>query len=266
MKRHRSGWSRLVRSRKRPRSGGIVESLAEHVAQGRGLGAGRMRSLERLVELLRVAEQDEVTSRRGDGDRVGERQLPRLVDHEDVDRRGELGPRPQPGGSADDVHLAGSERIEKVPVISVWLGRVGGAIAVRVRLLADRDRDLVGGRPRCDRVEQVADDAMAVGSDADLPAEPDQLDDDLRAEIGLARARRALDGQAVAVQSGRPGASRPRAPSLPAGAGPPRSRLVAAGASAALAPRRDAPGASMPCPATHSPTRSRLSLSDFAST
>ena len=59
---------------------------AEDVRQGRPLGARRVRSLERLVELLRVAEQDEAVRGRRDRDDVGQRDLAGLVHEQDVDR------------------------------------------------------------------------------------------------------------------------------------------------------------------------------------
>ena len=49
-----------MRSRKRPRSGGTVALVAEQVPQHRGAAAGRVRALDHLGELLRVADEDDV--------------------------------------------------------------------------------------------------------------------------------------------------------------------------------------------------------------
>ena len=60
--------------------------LAEQVLQHRGAGALGMRALRDLGELQRIAEQDHVARRRAHRQRVGERHLPGLVDHERVDQ------------------------------------------------------------------------------------------------------------------------------------------------------------------------------------
>ena len=67
---------------------------AEDVAERRGGGAGRVHALLRLVELLRVTEEDEPLRGRGGGEHVGERHLPRLVHEEDVDRSDRTASRP----------------------------------------------------------------------------------------------------------------------------------------------------------------------------
>ena len=73
-------------------SGGIVACVAEQVLEHRRAGARRMRALRDLGELQRVAEQDDVARGRAHRQRVGERHLPRLVDHQRVD----AAPSPQP--------------------------------------------------------------------------------------------------------------------------------------------------------------------------
>ena len=54
--------------------------LAEQVAEGGDVGAGRVDSLDGLVELTRVAEQDEAPRRLADGEGVREAHLSGLVD------------------------------------------------------------------------------------------------------------------------------------------------------------------------------------------
>ena len=88
----------------------------EQVSQRRPLGSGRMRALERLVELLRVAEQHEAPGRRRYGDDVRERHLAGLVDEQDVDRAAEVLARPDPGRPAGDVDLARRERVAQLAV------------------------------------------------------------------------------------------------------------------------------------------------------
>ena len=60
--------------------------VAEQVPQHRGAAAGRVRPLDHLVELLRVADEHDVPRRRPHRERVGERDLPGLVDEEVVER------------------------------------------------------------------------------------------------------------------------------------------------------------------------------------
>lgn len=44
-----------------------------------------MNALLRLIELLRIAQQDEILGRGYDGEGIGEGELPRHVDEEQVD-------------------------------------------------------------------------------------------------------------------------------------------------------------------------------------
>ena len=60
-------------------------AVAEQVLQHRGRGAFWMRPLAHLGQLLGVAEQDDVPSGGREGERVGERDLTRLVDEQVVE-------------------------------------------------------------------------------------------------------------------------------------------------------------------------------------
>ncbi len=86
--------SRAGRGRGRRR---CVSLLPEDVLERRDPAALRVAPLLRLLELLRVAEQHERPAGLGDGQRVGERHLPGLVDEEDVDALEHLLARPEPG-------------------------------------------------------------------------------------------------------------------------------------------------------------------------
>ena len=105
-----SGCMRHVWSRKTPRDGVYGRRSAEEVAEGRDAGAGRVDPLDGLIELARVAEQDETRRRLADGEGVGEAHLSRLVDDEHVHRAGHLRARPQPRGASGEVRLARGER------------------------------------------------------------------------------------------------------------------------------------------------------------
>ena len=99
---------RQLRSRKSPRSGGIVSSSPSRCSSTEHAGAARVRALADLRELLRVAEQDEVAGAGGDGERVGERHLAGLVDQQDVDRRLHALAREQPRRAGDQQHVVGA--------------------------------------------------------------------------------------------------------------------------------------------------------------
>ena len=71
----------------------------EQVLQRRDAGAVGVDRLGRLGELLRVAEQHHRAGRPEHGDRVGQRELARLVDDEHVDGAAQVGAGPQPGRS-----------------------------------------------------------------------------------------------------------------------------------------------------------------------
>ena len=59
----------------------VAEEMAERGDAG-SLGVGRARDMR---QLLRVAEENEILRARPDRDRIGERELPRLVDQEYVE-------------------------------------------------------------------------------------------------------------------------------------------------------------------------------------
>ena len=80
----------------------------KNVVERRHVGALRMRALLRLLELLRIAEQDDAPRGLRNGQHVGERHLPRLVDEEHVDGAVILLARPLPRGARPDVRPAGA--------------------------------------------------------------------------------------------------------------------------------------------------------------
>ncbi len=169
--------------------------------------------------------------------------------------------RPDPGRGAGDVDLAVRERIAHVvvarpaagarrrsdrsPCAGFWPIRT--AHAALLRLLGDL-------------VEQVADDLVAVGGDADPPPAPDEVDDELGPGGGLAGPGRPLDGEVRVVEQRREPAQRRRRRARPgrrrAGRAAPRVRIRgrrtgprrtgAAGAAGCRAPRGTAPSASIP--------------------
>ena len=89
--------------------------LAEQVLEHGGVRALGMRALRDLGELQRIAEQDHVARGRAHRQRVGERHLPGLVDHERVDERAavEVPVREEPRGPGQELG-AGGRRHELV--------------------------------------------------------------------------------------------------------------------------------------------------------
>ena len=81
------------------RNGG---GLAEQVLKHGHARARRMRALRDLRELQRIAQQDDVARRRPHGERVGQRDLAGLVDHQRVDTAVQVLPREQPRGAGEE--------------------------------------------------------------------------------------------------------------------------------------------------------------------
>src|SRR4051794_26998798 len=134
---------------------------AEEVRKRGTLGARWMRALERLVELLRVAEQDEAGTRARHGDDVGERDLPRLVDEQDVHRADHLRRRPQPRRPGGEVRLTG---IESAPDVGRVLPPDDARILEDLDDLAALDRSNIHAFALSrvkDRREHVADHLVA---------------------------------------------------------------------------------------------------------
>jgi hypothetical protein len=85
--------------------------------EGGPIRSRRVRALQGLVELLRVAEQDQAARGRRDGEGVGQRDLPGLVHDEDVQGPREVLARPDPGRAAHDVELAAAEGASSSPFV-----------------------------------------------------------------------------------------------------------------------------------------------------
>ena len=124
----------------------------------------------RLVELLRVAEQDEARRGPRDRDDVGERDLAGLVDEQDVDGVGHLRRHPQPRRAGREVGppVVELRRGRRAP--RPWRGRPADRRdgPGRRRAVLDRpDGTPSASRGREDRVEEVADDLVAGAGDPD---------------------------------------------------------------------------------------------------
>jgi hypothetical protein len=80
--------------------------VTKQVRQHRGVCSNRMRALDYLGELLRVADEHDVPRGRAHRKRIGERDLPGLVDEEVVERRLVLLPCVEPGGARGQVTVS----------------------------------------------------------------------------------------------------------------------------------------------------------------
>ena len=165
----------------------------------RTLRPGRVRSLQRLVELLGIAEQHEVRGARRRGDRVRERHLAGLIDEQHVDAPDHVVSRPQPGGAADHVQRAVAEAVA-CRWVALEVDRLRVCEAVLARLLADRDLDAALVRDVGCLLEQFPDHLVAVRGNADTLSRRHEVDDHPRADRALSRSRRALDCEVALVE------------------------------------------------------------------
>jgi hypothetical protein len=156
----------------------------QNVVERRHISALRVAALHRLIELLRVAYQHYRLRRLRNRQHVGERHLRGFIHEQHVDRIERIRPRPQPGGSAADRRTA-SQRGEQI-LIALGEGEPVLRSFDFVSLLAalQLNPQFVG---RLDgRVDQVTNDLVAVGGDADRLTAPHQFTDHTRAGEGLA--------------------------------------------------------------------------------
>src|SRR5690606_16425808 len=100
-----------------------------------------MAALQRLLELLRIAEQHQALARRGDREHVRQRHLPGLVDNQHVDALLEVFPHPTPGRRADDVDAAVLDAAANDAVVTLVLDAplaCGRALALLVHCAESR--------------------------------------------------------------------------------------------------------------------------------
>ncbi len=171
--------------------------VAEQVPQHRGAAPGRVRPLDHLVELLRIADEDDVPRRRPHRERVGERDLPGLVDEEVVERAVVVGIGEEPGGAGGEVAVDALGRCLDALDVRARVLRLGVAGA-RLLQPAVVEPELGGGV--LDRVEQVVDRLVARRGDADALAVRHQVRDQPAGRPRLPRAGRPLDDEVALVE------------------------------------------------------------------
>ena len=96
---------------KQPAIGGDGLMAAQKVMKCRDIRALGMTAFHRLLKLLRIAEQHDGPGSLGDRQNVRQRHLRGLVDEEHIDRRRDVGPRPEPGRGPGDI-ARGADRAQ----------------------------------------------------------------------------------------------------------------------------------------------------------
>ena len=183
--------------------------LPEEPAERRGVDRIGVRALAHLRELLRVPQEHQVVRRDRAGERLRRRELPGLVDDEEV----QLTPtddvlvRHRPRRTADDVAPAPVTEVRGEacevrgpgPRQDVRVGPVTRLPSRVVGELIARDAGLGA------RAQDVGDRRVPLRGDTDPPAVGDEPGDDPGGDVRLARAGRALDREVgvVEVRQGR---------------------------------------------------------------
>ena len=157
-----------------PPVGGDRRHPAEEVLEHGGFAAGRMGSLQDLAELLRVADEHEVSGAGSHREGVCERHLAGLVDEEVVEHAVVLPVGKQPRRAADQVAVmavvVGEDVADTVPLVL-------GFAVVAARLLRPPEHDAELRGALLDFGEQLVDCAVTGGGNSDAFAGSDQPDD-----------------------------------------------------------------------------------------
>ena len=174
----------------------------EEMGQRRPIRPGGMRALEWLIELLRIAEQDDRARAGAHGEDVGERHLARFVDEEHVERGHGSSPKPRAMACRRRRRGRASPAGVRAAVLSVITSRPGRGVAwsaVVTFCATQQAAALFRGRVE-DGAEKVVDHLVAVRADADALPGTDERHDHPRAGVGLAGTRRSLDGEGPFVE------------------------------------------------------------------
>src|SRR5438105_15721562 len=163
--------------------------IAEQMLQHRHTRTLRMDPLRHLRQLQRITEQNERARRRPHRQRIRQRYLARLVDEQVIERLVELRSREEPRRSRVQLNVdCWDDLVCALDELS-FVRRFGIAAA---RLLQASERDAVLARGLLDRAQEIVDRLVARRRDTDSLAAHEQVHDQARARVRLARARRAL--------------------------------------------------------------------------
>ena len=199
---------KFAQPRMQPPRGGNEDALrrrqralaAQQMVQRRHADARRMTALLGLLQLHRVAEIDDRRRRPGHRQRVRECHLTGLVDHEHVHCVRKFAARPQVLRAAQHVRVI-RDGVQRVGVrhrlFDVGAGQI--TLLQRFRGATHRDPQLI--RSHQHPLQQIADHLVTVRTYANTFALAHQIDDQLRAEIGLARPGWTLHRQDAVVEA-----------------------------------------------------------------
>jgi len=159
-----------------------------------------------LRELQGISEENQVAGGRAHGQRIRERDLAGLVDHQVVQRTVQLGAREEPRRPREELNIRGGIRERGVVRIAPEEVAVelGFGIAGR-RLLEPLEANAgVPGHP-LDLGQEIVDGLVALRRDADAPTGGEEVHDDPRACPCLAGSWRTLEEEVAPVQPERVG-------------------------------------------------------------
>src|SRR6266849_1727187 len=174
------------------------QTVAEEMFQRRELGALWLGPLLRLLELARVAEEDDTPRCRSGGERVHQTQLASLVDDQNIYNSGDW--RPEPRGASEYLNGPFCQRRERRATLHEICNRPFLGFLPRLNLVATAQCQLLEACGVNHFLEQISDNFVTDRGYAHLPSILYQLADHSRADIRLSRARWALDRQYAAIQ------------------------------------------------------------------
>ena len=184
-----------------------VLAFAQHPVETGQIRRMGMRTLHDLRELARVPDQNQAMGRIGHGDQIGQRNLPRLVYKEIVERLPKFRPRKQPRRSAHDIGGANGPVI-----VAGYAGDDFEGFVWKFRAARNLVRNMHVVRPEADAVrtqriyaphQHVVYGRVAVRGHRNALAVPDERKNRPRRRIGFARAGRPLHRKNRSVQGAR---------------------------------------------------------------
>src|SRR5260370_28862558 len=157
-----------------------------------------MAPLLRLLELARIAEEDDAPRCRSGGERVHQTQLASLVDDQNIYNSGLR--RPEPSGASQHLNGPVGERRERRAALHEICNRPFRGFFPRLDLVATPHLQLFEACGLNHLLEQVSDHFVADRGYAPFLPVLDQLADHSCADIRLSRAAWALDRQYATIQ------------------------------------------------------------------
>ena len=181
-----------------------VLAFPQHPVEAGQIRRMGMRTLHDLRELARVPDQNQAMGRIGHGDQIRQRNLPRLVHKEVIERLAKFRPRKQPRRSAHDIGGTNGRVI-----VAGYAGHDFEGFVWKFRAVRNLVRDMHIVQVEADAVrtqriyaphQHVVYGRMAVRRHRNALAVPDERKNRPRRRIGFARAGRPLHRKNRPVQ------------------------------------------------------------------